>query len=871
MPSILFWLLVIAFVLAVLPTSAHAFGAGNLPSYAYLEDKAFRHGDIEDVLAELLKRTGSGLLKQGSKFKGLDIKRVYFGNWLRDYSQAVDVAGLKATTIQNIITICTVLGFMAHGFVTDEFEVTEERLGVYLPVEHIDNPKGYPDDARKYHPKLRGPVDPRELEIDLRTGMKNYIANEDGGWDTSRALVRRRLQECINIGRRYRSTHNKADQYEAFRLLGSALHTMEDFPAHSNFCELALVSMGCNQVFTHVGDNVRIPAPNGKFVAPLVTGTFGGDDFQHSLLGEAGDHISQSSISDLNEHVNKARAKSASGDFGSANKIKALIATIPSPEAQSMSRDIDTMQANRATPGKDPNTMTPKELYQNIWAILSFRDSVVKKMSYGIEKIPGLGPLIDSIMENLTVFVIQTLEPYLKPLMKTATTQLAASSAAVINKLDQYEVFHDPNASDPTHSILSKDHFNLILNEPAGNLAKIIVIHTVKLVVHAWDHAEDNIHHVTETILECMFHPDFHNPRSSVQKEMMEFMRQWLSTHSAGHHDVLSRLTKEAIRNHQNVRKQGDSSGSTVSSATHGHGAAVGYGHQASAKISNTLHSIPGVNQVQNFVGHMPGGGHFPSRDMPGYAGGPPEPSYSAPSTAPGASSYNAPPSMPGASPYGAPPSMPSASAYGSSHNAPSHTSGYPGASYDMPKGHDHGKKHKNKGSDSDNDKPKKDKKKKNKNKDSDSESDGKPKKDKKDKHKHGYDSSYGQPSYPSGGYNPSHNPPAHSPPTGAPSFPGAPSSGVGFPGAPSFPGSAPGYTAPSGYGGPPSYDTPPQQYGAAPSFPGGPSPGFPSGPYGQPQGGPPGFPGAYPGGPPPQQQFPGQGYNPQPPYGGQW
>lgn len=38
-----------------------------------------RHGDIEDVLAELLKRTGSGLLKQGSKFKGLDIKRVYFG------------------------------------------------------------------------------------------------------------------------------------------------------------------------------------------------------------------------------------------------------------------------------------------------------------------------------------------------------------------------------------------------------------------------------------------------------------------------------------------------------------------------------------------------------------------------------------------------------------------------------------------------------------------------------------------------------------------------------------------------------------------------------------------------------------------------
>ena len=72
-----------------------------------------------------------------------------------------------------------VLGFMAHGYATGEFEVTKERLGCYLPTEHIDNPKGYADgeDARQYDSRLRGPVDPRELEIDPRTGMKNYIAN----------------------------------------------------------------------------------------------------------------------------------------------------------------------------------------------------------------------------------------------------------------------------------------------------------------------------------------------------------------------------------------------------------------------------------------------------------------------------------------------------------------------------------------------------------------------------------------------------------------------------------------------------------------------------------------------------------------------
>jgi len=43
--------------------------------------------------------------------------------------------------------------------------------------------------------------------------------------------------------------------------------------------------MGHSNVFVHVGDNVRIQAPNGRWVAPLVTGTFGGSDFMYSLLG----------------------------------------------------------------------------------------------------------------------------------------------------------------------------------------------------------------------------------------------------------------------------------------------------------------------------------------------------------------------------------------------------------------------------------------------------------------------------------------------------------------------------------------------------------------------------------------------------------
>ena len=53
-----------------------------LRRFAYLEGKAFRHGDIEDVLANLSKAGGGFALNKlfgGGKFRGLDIKRVYFG------------------------------------------------------------------------------------------------------------------------------------------------------------------------------------------------------------------------------------------------------------------------------------------------------------------------------------------------------------------------------------------------------------------------------------------------------------------------------------------------------------------------------------------------------------------------------------------------------------------------------------------------------------------------------------------------------------------------------------------------------------------------------------------------------------------------
>lgn len=83
---------------------------------------------------------------------------------------------------------------------------------------------------------------------------------------------------------------------------------------------------------------------------------------------------------------------------------------------------------------------------------------MVKKIEKVIEKIPGLGPMIEELMNTIAVLVFTTLEvshafhsyfrfqtdfvqPYLKPLMQTATKQLSTASGDVIKGHDQEECF----------------------------------------------------------------------------------------------------------------------------------------------------------------------------------------------------------------------------------------------------------------------------------------------------------------------------------------------------------------------------------------------------------------------------------------------
>ncbi|KAL0580689.1 hypothetical protein V5O48_001330 [Marasmius crinis-equi] len=593
-PNLTTTFLILAVIVIVLPTETYAFGAGDIPDFAYLNDKAYRHGDIENVLAELVKSAGGaaaggGLLgfakkvldksSGGSKFDRSDIKRVYFGNWLRDYSQAMDIAGLTKLSADTLILILSVLGFMTFGYATEEFEVTADRVGVYLPVEHIDNPKGYggDEDARKYHPKLRPPVDSRELEIDERTGMKKYMATENEGFDTSTAHIRRILRGCIEHGRRAGGQEG-ADLWEAYRLMGTGLHTLEDLLAHSNWCEIGLRKMGHSEVFCHVGEETDINTPNGP-APPLVTGTFGSADFMHSMLGEATDHISQASVTALADKMDESKSSDAGSKI---SQIKELLGkfNIGGDTNEKLDQGEQLQQQSQAY-NFNPDDVAPPEVQKQLLDLLKWRDGVFRDITKKIDMIPGLADLVDELTNALNAYVYTVLAPWLTPILKQATDALGEGSKAVIDSDDQYEVFNNPRASDPSHSILSKDHFNLILNEPAGKIAKIVVTHAVQLIVPAWSDDSDP-DQIINSILEAFHHPYYADGNSRIQHEMFEELQKWfgaLGPDVGG--QTIQALTKDSVREGKNKRFSDESEGMVEPGYGGGHshgGSGGGYG-----------------------------------------------------------------------------------------------------------------------------------------------------------------------------------------------------------------------------------------------------------------------------------------------------
>ena len=453
----------------------------------------------------------------------------------------------------------------------------------------------------------------RELSVDERTGLKNYIASEDLGITTSAGMVRDLLRRSIDLGRR--SGGRGPDFYEALRLLGTATHCMEDYSAHSNYIELALIELGATNVFPHVGRRARFHVQAArKEVYPLVTGTFGGVDFLHSVCGEISDKATQSELQELEGTITNAdRNKNKS-------QIKELLSKLPDGifGGKDEAGKVDELENNanaaamgnmRITP-KEPEAFTQQigELVKQIYPIMEWHDEIFQSISEFVEKIPVLPELLEQIQNQVTVFVFSLLAPFVLPILSQVKTELETGSTEVIasSREKQHIVFNDDNSTDPTHSMLSKDHFSNILNEPAGQIASAVLSWAIPQIVRCWDGEAD-----PEQTINCIIDGVFHHPacvgasrygeRENGRAVMFETVRKWWKSHSEREQDSLvDQLSREGVQSGRN-HKPG------VHDKGHGCGKPLGMANSLSGGFGGKGGSNPQIQQVSNEAGKLVG------------------------------------------------------------------------------------------------------------------------------------------------------------------------------------------------------------------------------------------------------------------------
>lgn len=371
--------------------------------------------------------------------------------------------------------------------------------------------------------------------------------------------------------------------------------------------------MGLHGVFPHVGTQTMINL-RGSQVYPLVTGTFGGVDFLHSVLGEANDHMTQAEVNEtevdqLNAALGQASAnsnRSGNGDPASAAApLTDLLSKLPgtgglmqeavnlqaASDAQAAenerfsggNRGYDDYSNSRATPGQPqsqtnfaaPPKIDAQAAMAKIYPILSFRDKVVRSISAIISKIPGLEKMIDTITEKVTLFVMGLLAPFIKPIIASASNALKQGSGTVIDSSakQQYLVWTDPTSSDPTHSMLSKDHFSNILNGPAGELAAEILQYVAPRVIYAWDNPGVPEQEVLADISRVFHHPAARDRNVEIQTKMFTVVEKWVQKRpdrGQGLNDVLSSESVRAGKNHQVANIQSSMAGVQNLASQHG-------------------------------------------------------------------------------------------------------------------------------------------------------------------------------------------------------------------------------------------------------------------------------------------------------------
>lgn len=185
-------------------------------------------------------------------------------------------------------------------------------------------------------------------------------------------------------------------------------------------------------------------------------------------MGEVSDKVTQSELDELEGTIQQSQSSQENQSV-----LQDLLNQLPSGliGGGNQSGKMNELQQNSQAAQMQSMHITPRQpeewtkqlqdISKQIYPILEWHDGIMLSITEAIERIPILPTLLESFQDAINIFVFSLLAPFVLPIIKQVKTELNTGSSQVIrsSKEKQLIVFHDDYSSDPTHSMLSKDHF----------------------------------------------------------------------------------------------------------------------------------------------------------------------------------------------------------------------------------------------------------------------------------------------------------------------------------------------------------------------------------------------------------------------------
>ena len=109
-----------------------------------------------------------------------------------------------------------------------------------------------------------------------------------------------------------------------------------------------------------------------------MTGTFGSADFIFSLLGEATDHLSEASLTDLSKKLGSAKNTDQSDSI--VSKLSGLLKMIPMGGGNKGDKlqQGENMKVQALDLNNKIDSVAPEEVQKRLWEVLQWHDSIMK-------------------------------------------------------------------------------------------------------------------------------------------------------------------------------------------------------------------------------------------------------------------------------------------------------------------------------------------------------------------------------------------------------------------------------------------------------------------------------------------------------------